>query len=91
MPSPGIEPRLQIPETCVISISPRGHKQYLPPITLKSCEQREIFREDRLSAITPYRSVIAYGKMHTRGVDSLIFSVCLPEVILGLFRRNVFL
>lgn len=26
MPPPGIEPGLQVPETCVISFSPRGHE-----------------------------------------------------------------
>ena len=28
VPPPGIEPRPQVPETCVISISPRGHGGY---------------------------------------------------------------
>ena len=28
IPPPGIEPRPQVPETCVISISPRGHGRY---------------------------------------------------------------
>ncbi len=40
MPSPGIEPRPQVPETCMISISPRGHEKRSIHITSTECEQR---------------------------------------------------
>ena len=40
MPSPGIEPRPQVPETCMISISPRGRREHGSSIISPKCEQR---------------------------------------------------
>jgi hypothetical protein len=63
LPSPGIEPRPQVPETCMISISPRGHKKQLSPITLQHSEQRSVEKEERSSYFTAYRSLVSYGKI----------------------------
>src|SRR6185436_16072600 len=89
MPPPGIEPGPQVPETCVISFSPRGrtHARAQAATTGAYTRQRAPRRPQRLALLAPAK-VNAHLRIVGRRSDGyhLLESVMVP---ISLFDRIV--